>query len=266
MFSKHIYKGYFMVSILFLCNACASHSQSPESVRMEDAEWYHVPNSKLSSDENKMDVYVLRLYPDNTYTLCADLLFETGKWADDETKEARILTPAVSVNNSPSYYLQDTRTPEGKTVFSFFDVFPFNGEPIERAELKAIENKSTFDPYSPAMHRWRKQPVAQETADQIKARVLQYLKFLQALYAHAVDNNIENPGGSWYAQPIRFYSNKVAMAYANELIDWYSCFYNEQDGIEGYKLISGALQKVKIKGEDDVRRNLDCVEQLIANL
>ena len=90
-----------------------------------------------------------------------------------------------------------------------------------------------------------------------------YLNFLNALYNHAKDNNLENAGGKWYPQPIKFYSNKVSMAYANELTDWYNCFYNEEQGIEGYKLISAALRKVKIKGEDDNSRFINCVEQLL---
>ena len=32
------------------------------------------------------------------------------------------------------------------------------------------------------------------------------------------------------------------MAYSNELIDWYNCFFNDEQGIQGYQLISGALK------------------------
>ena len=56
------------------------------------------------------------------------------------------------------------------------------------------------------------------------------------------------------------------MAYSNELIDWYNCFFNDEQGIQGYQLISGALMKVKIEGKDDVSRNLNCTEQLLKQI
>ncbi len=261
-----ILKGCLHTGILFLFTGCILKGKQTNDITIENAAWYQVPESKLSSGDNKLDVYVLRLYPDYTYTLCADLLFETGRWTNDETKEAFVLMPDKISNGSASYFVQETTTPQGNIVFSFFDSFPFEVEPVERIEVQGIATKTDLDPFKASMHLWRKKPAVPETNDQIKLRVMQYLQFLEALYTHALENKLQNPGGTWYPQPIKFYTNKVSMAYADELVDWYNCFYNDEQGIEGYKLISGALRNVKIKGDNDNSRNVDCVKQLLANL
>lgn len=265
MNSFNIIKGYLLSGILFLLLGCSSNSnQNQNAENPFDCEWYPVADSKLSSKENKLDVYVLRYYANNKYVLCADLQFETGTWQHDEQLNAVILKPDSKYNSSKTLYVRDVKTPEGKTVFSIFDENPSEAEPAEIIEVQAVANKGVKDPYSSAFHEWRNKPDATESKEQIKKRVLQYLNFLEAFYEHAIENKLENPGGTWYAQPVKFFNNKVSMAYADELVDWYNCFYNDEQGIEGYKLLSGALMKVKIEGADDNSRNLNCVRQMIA--
>mgnify|MGYP006175239373 CR=1 FL=1 len=87
---------------------------------------------------------------------------------------------------------------------------------------------------------------------------------IPALYS--MMNYADIKGGTWYPQPIKFYSNKVSMAYENELGDWYTCFFSKEDAVKGYQLISGALMKVKIEGEADVERNINCIEQLLTSI
>jgi hypothetical protein len=258
-------KGYLFSGILFLLLGCNSmNSKQDAAVNPHDCEWYPVAGSKLSSKENKMDVYVLRYYANNKYVLCADLLFETGTWQQDEQLNAVLLKPDSQYNSAKTMYVRDVKTPEGKTVFSIFNENPTEAEPAEIIEVQAVANKAVKDPFNILLHEWRIKPDAAESKEQIKKRVLQYLNFLEVFYEHAMENSLENPGGTWYAQPVKFYSNKVSMAYADELMDWYNCFYNDEQGIEGYKLLSGALIKVKIEGADDNSRNLNCVRQMIA--
>jgi hypothetical protein len=56
------------------------------------------------------------------------------------------------------------------------------------------------------------------------------------------------------------------MAYADELNDLYTCFFSKEDAVKGYQLISGPLRKVKIEGEDDLSRNINCLEQLLTEV
>ena len=56
------------------------------------------------------------------------------------------------------------------------------------------------------------------------------------------------------------------MAYEDELNDWYNCFFSKEDAVKGYQLMSGSLRKVKIEGEDDLSRNINCLEQLLTEV
>lgn len=259
-------KGYFLWSIPFLFFACQTVvSNSEKQVNPKDCEWYVVQNdNNEDKDNNQLGVYAIRFYPDGNYTLCADLLFEQGKWSYNENKKHLVLTPAAKETEDDLRYLVDQSVNEFETKFSFYPGATIDrSNPEEIITVHAIANQSKFDPYHSSMHSWRKKPHNPETSQNIQLRVVAYLNFIKAMYVHAKENNLENVGGSWYPQPIKFYSNKVSMAYSNELTDWYNCFYNEEQAIEGYKLISAALMKVKITGNDDNSRNINCAAQLL---
>jgi hypothetical protein len=262
-------KGYFLWSIPFLFIACNS-GPKPESFLPPDpknCEWYVKQDKQKDDVANRLGMYALRFYPNGNYVLCAELLFEQGSWAFDNEKKLLVLKPAASPDAPKERYLIDQSEPGNKTQFSFYSTFPVDkANPEERVNVQAVTNVANVDPFAATMHAWRKKPTQQETPAQIKQRTRAYLQFLLALYQHAKENNIENPGGNWYPQPIKFYGNKVSMAYANEVIDWNNCFYNEAQAVEGYKLISGGLMRVKITGENDVERNINCVEQLLTSI
>ena len=262
-------KGYFLWSIPFFILAC---NDGPSTAAFlppdpKNCEWYVKQEKKETTTGNKLGLYALRFYPDGTYTLCADLLFEQGKWSYDAAKKILVLVPSVKTEELTERYLLDQKPDVGKTQFSFFQTYPPDkANPDELVNVFAITNRSAADPFKAEMHNWRSKPAQQENDAQIKQRVVAYLQFMLALYQHAADNDLENAGGNWYPQPIKFYSNKVSMAYENELNDWYNCFFSKEDAVKGYQLISGALMKVKIEGEDDVRRNINCLQQLLKTI
>lgn len=260
-------KGYFIWSIPFLFFACNSGPGTAKFLPADpkNCEWYVLKGKDDDDKGNKLDMYALRFYPDGKYTFCADLLFEQGKWAFDAQKKMLVLDPETGDTTIKERYLFDQTEPTGKGQFSFYSAYPIDkANPDELVRVIAITNTSKNDPFKKEMHSWRTRPTQQENDVQLKQRVVAYLQFLLAFYQHAKDNNLENPGGTWYPQPIKFYSNKVSMAYENELGDWYTCFFSKEDAVKGYQLISGALMKAKIEGEDDVSRNIHCVEQLLA--
>lgn len=264
-----LFKGYFLWSIPFLLLAC---NDGPGTAALlppdpKNCEWYVMQEKEEATAGNKLGLYALRFYPDGEYTLCADLLFEQGTWSFDAAKKLLVLVPAIKTEELNERYLLDQKPAAGKTQFSFFQTYPPDkANPDELVNVFAITNRSAADPFKSEMHNWRSKPAQQETEAQIKERVVAYLQFMLALYQHAADNDLENPGGNWYPQPIKFYSNKVSMAYENELSDWYSCFFSKEEAVKGYQLISGALMKVKIEGEDDVRRNINCLQQLLKTI
>jgi hypothetical protein len=262
-------KGCFLGSILFLFIQCnSSVSQQKTKVNPRDCEWHAVQQTEEEDDANEVNqlgVYCFRLYPDNSYTLCAELLFEQGKWVFDEEKKLLVLSVAGKNGVDSTRYIADRTLSNGKMQFSFYHEYPVSrSEPDEVIVMEATANLSEFDPYSKANNSWRVKPPAAELPAAIKKRTVSYLNFLLTMFQHHQKNKIEEGRQSWYPQPVQFYTNTVKMAYNNELVDWYNCFYNDEQGIEAYKLISGALQRVKITGDTDVDRNINCVEQLLA--
>lgn len=258
-------KGYLFTGILFLLISCGEPNPQKEvAADPQNCEWYVVPKSSWNSRSNRLDMYALRLYSNGNYVFCADLIFEAGTWQFDEEKQLMILRSKNEDGTEQVRYVVDEQQKNGKTLFQFYHQYPVvETEVDEIVEVRAVSNISNSDPFNTNLHEWRKKPAAPESPQQIKDRTLSYLRFLETFYTHAIENDLENPGGRWYPQPLKFYSNKVSMAYADELADWYNCFYNEEQGIEAYKLLSGALMKVKIAGENDNTRNLNCVKQLI---
>jgi hypothetical protein len=261
-------KGCFLLSIPFLfiqCNTPVLQQQA--TVNPRDCEWHSLQETDEEDNSivNKLGVYCVRLYPDSVYTLCAELLFEQGKWVFDEEKKLLVLTAANKDSVDDVRYITDQTLTNGKSQFSFYHQYPLSkAGPDEIIKIKATANLSEFDPYSEASNTWRNKPATAESSANIKKRTVSYLNFLLILFQHQKKNKIETVRQSWYPQPIQFYTNAVRMAYSNEVIDWYNCFYNDEQGIEAYKLISGALQRVKITGDTDVDRNINCVEQLLA--
>lgn len=260
-------KGYFLWSIPFFILACSNGAGNKEASLPPDpknCEWYVKQSKEPASEYNSLGLYALRFYPDGQYTLCADLLFEQGKWNFDATKRILVLTPAEKKEEPAERYLLDEKPDPDNTQFSFFSSFPPDkSDPDELVNVVAVTNRSKFDPYKKEMHQWRTPPTQTENEAQLKQRVVGYLQFLAALYQHAADNKLEDPGGTWYPQPILFFSNKVRMAYETELSDWYTCFFSKEEAVKGYQIISAALRKVKIVGEDDLSRNISCVQQLL---
>ncbi len=266
--NNKILKGYFVWSIPFLLLFACNNNSTSASERKDpqNSEWYVAYNTKDKkvNNTNKLDVYVLRFYPDSTYTLCADLLFEQGTWKFDAQKKLIVLSPDIKNEELSQRYLIDQTSPDKKITFSFYHQYPPDTQnPDEVIQVQSVTNQSSFDPYSKASNAWRQKPLQPETQQQVKQRTIAYLGFLKALYTHAKDNNFDDAGGRWYPKPLKFYSNKVSMAYANELYDWYNCFFNESQAVDAYKLIGGALMKTKIEGKDDLSRNINCVDQLL---
>jgi hypothetical protein len=129
---------------------------------------------------------------------------------------------------------------------------------------EGVFNRSKEDPFSPSMNSWRIKPVQEETEEQIKKRTINYLHFLKSLYKYALDNKLVAITRAWYPEPIQMYfANGVRMAYNNEVIDWYQCFYNDEQAIEAYKLLSATMHKLKVpKTETIAERNIDIINQI----
>jgi hypothetical protein len=231
-------------------------------------EWYQTTETFQPWIVNTENM-VLRLYPKGVYTQYGTNSYSFGKWRINEKGGYIHLHQDAGTFEEEDEYLKIEMLQARRLTTAAFYAMPFYSNQQQNLyRFKGLTNHSKADPYSPEMNGWRKQPQVPEAPANIKKRVVNYLHFVQAVYQHAIDNDLESINDYWYPSPLRMhYGNGVRMAYSNELDDWNRCFYDSAQAVKGYQIISGELYDVKLKtGVNHFERNLDCVDQILKRL
>lgn len=253
---------YFFAILILLSFSCKEQKKNklPQ-------EWYKIQEGFNDEDSSGNENTVLRLYDDGTYAQFAANFYNFGTWKWKDTLTRLILTPT---NGKP--LLQKQMWQVTQLINDKLEVQQImkQNTVLVRDKRKITffyneHNESAADPFSYKNNIWRIKPTQPENEQQIKTRTVQYLNFLKDYYQHAIDNKFSVMTFGWYPAPLQMhFSNGARMAYNTELNDWYACFYNEQQAVEAYKLISGTMSKVKIKAiESKAERNLDLILQIL---
>ncbi len=220
-------------------------------------------------DSSGNDGLALRVYENGTYSQFGYNFFAYGNWVWNEEKKTIKLNPITSKDSN---FVQQFKVVRNKDEhFLVKKIIVQQGKSlVERNENAAIGLyvSTGKDPFAKSVNTWRIKPTKAETQQEIKLRTQKYLEFLLVYYEFVQENKLSFFTYGWYATPIRLhYGNGVRMAYENELVDWYSCFYNVDQATEAYKLLGGAMRKSRIKNiPSKVERNIDYVKQLIEGL
>ncbi len=273
MFGRQkIFMPPISLRIVFICAAfyllLLLQSCKPDPQNKLIAEWYQTSETFVPWVTNTENM-VLRLYTKGVYTQYGSYSYSFGRWRYNEKGAYMHLHQETGTSKEADQYLKIESLQYKQLTAGLFLQMPFySNRQQELYHFKRQENDSKADPYSPEANEWRIQPAAPESSAAIKKRVVGYLHFLQAMYQHAIDNDMETLSDSWYATPIQMhYANGVRMAYSTELDNWNSCFYDSAQAVKGYQFISGGVYDLKLKkGVNRFERNLDCVEQLLKGL
>lgn len=232
-------------------------------------EWYASEWVKNSDSINAESIYVTRFYKEGNYSQFSCKGYMYGKWSWDEAKSEITLQPEKgTLSKSKLIYSVAFRSANELEVVIKGEKEPLMLGTGRGFPWKGNVNKSSADPFSPAMNSWRTKPAAKETNEAVKERTKQYLQFLSVYHEHAGDNKFKLLLYGWFPRPIfMHYGNGCRMAYSNELSDWYPCFYDSTQAVASYQLIGGALRKTKIPKDDDkTERNMDIIGNMIKNL
>jgi hypothetical protein len=251
-----------IVGFILLSVACKSNTK-----KKLPQELYKIQTSFNEEDSTGYENMILRLYEDGTYSHFAVNYYSFGIWKWSDSLTRLLLIPKQSNKDMLERMFEMERLSNDS-----FNVKRLrkNGVKLMRDKIPAVfwsnKNNSNYDPFSLANNSWRIKPQQPETLIQIRNRTLKYLYFLKTYYLHAIDNKSEMLTLGWYPTPIQMhYGNGARMAYNTELRDWNACFYNEEQAVEGYKLISGTMRTVTVHKKDTKPlRNLDLVEQIIS--
>jgi hypothetical protein len=256
---------FFQYIILFVLVFLLSCKQEEKKFDLTK-DWFIIQPGFNDNDSSGYENMALSLNEDGTYTHFAVHFYNYGKWEWRERDSKIVLNPSSGypLNGTFIFELADYK-PEQLQVKR---IIKKGNTTIRKKNVDVwFGNKNTtkFNPFIADFNTWRIKPASSETKEQIRKRTLDYLNFLKVYFSYLVDNKIENLTHGWYPQPFQLhFANTARMAYSNELNDWNKCFFNEEQAIEGYKIFSGVIYKVKLHHKESVaERNLDMVNQLL---
>ncbi|MCU0335281.1 MAG: hypothetical protein MUF62_09560 [Chitinophagaceae bacterium] len=209
---------------------------------------------------------VIKFYRDGSYAYFGPGGYNYGKWTEDATTQTiELKRKSGKLETVNTYWRYEVKSPKEMKVRIYREPLAPPAALEGTMALTAPGGKPDPDPFSPDMNTWREKPQQPEDLTATRTRVLQYLRFLEAVWTYAEKQQVATMPTSWFPRPILMeYSNGVRMAYANELDDWNECFYDSASAVKGYQYLSGALREIQLlETTNRFERNRDCIEQMI---
>jgi hypothetical protein len=256
------------VCCLLACMAC-KNTPKPE-ILPEDLFVVQYASIYELSDSSGLMNMMIHLDDNGTYSHFASNFYNYGTWKFVDSSKGLILKPESGYPLQTDKFVFELEKIKAGRQLEMYHMVKDGDEWVRSTHetVMGSNNKGKAKPFDAANHEWRKKPVAPETPEQIKSRVRKYFLFLKDYFQYCEDNQLEAITFGWFPAPLQMhYANGIRMAYNTELNDWYKCFYNEEQGIEAYKLVGAAMQKSKLNHkETKAERNMDMVEQLLEHL
>ncbi len=262
----------FMLSLLlavtaFSCNAPDAPQKNGDT-QLTASTWIVTGYVENVDDIDIAPYSYIRLLEDSTFHGAALRGYFAGKWSYQPKDKQIWMVPDSAYLEAVRKHLvvMQVESLEGRSM-NLSLMRQANGrysEPFAKLDMTQSVGNPLQDPFNREYHAFRNKPELAETPEQIKARVLNYLDFLEAFYRFSSENEITIPETDWFPTPVKMETTgSIRMAYSDELKDWNACFYNEEQAVEAYKLLSGGFLKVKLKSNKDIHlRNVTVVEQL----
>jgi hypothetical protein len=123
------------------------------------------------------------------------------------------------------------------------------------------------DPWSPSLNQWRLKPANSESADEIKKRVRNHLHFMYSFFSFAIRGERYWVSQDWFFSVIKPGNNGTALLSVRNIpSQWYSCFYDSTQAMQGYELLRKAFHEdLKIpKESNSIVFNKLMLEQLLS--
>ena len=232
--------------------------------------WISTDYKELTEEDEIMiaPYAYMRLFADSSFTGIALRGYFTGKWIHKKDNGQLWLIPDsnfIPVIREQLVVVGMHKKIETEMEWSLLK--KNNGEfsdPYATLYMKQGTGNPAIDPFAPAYNLYRQKPDKPESPDDIKKRVINYLDFLEAFYMFSSENKLTKPESDWFPTPLKMeMSGSIRIANSEELKDWYACFYNDEQAIEGYKIISGAFVQLKLKNKADIHlRNASFITQI----
>lgn len=211
------------------------------------------------NEDASFDNCFLSLYEDGSYTFFLKGFYSEGKivHAGNEYKMMQgIEDKLVAVFN-----MKKGRSNEATLVFTMFDEKAIqktnNGDGVAHStELPVGSLSAGFsvdvekekrgvkaDPYAAKYNKWRIRASHKETDKEIKDRVRNHVEFMQMYFENALELKKHVVYEPNLASPFEVYSNGISMRKFEEISDWQSLFFDEEDAKKSYDMVNVEMSK-----------------------
>lgn len=162
-------------------------------------------------------------------------VLKTGKWTLDE--KAKIIH--VVLDNG-------VKTDLGLNAIGVKSLLlkAGKGKPVKYVADGKQHKAVADDPFYPSNNKWRLKPTHQETATELKDRIIQCVLFYNKFFQDHADRNAAVI--SFYGIPtcFKWYRGGISITNKDKLsAKWINCFYNRDQAVEGQQLLENIISK-----------------------
>ena len=267
-------KIHKLLPLFFAGAFLACERKQPEKpLPLDSVVWYANKCTDANNEEILCPYSYIRLQKNGKFFAAALRGYASGDWQKLTSKDATVLvldmdsTTAIDEAAPAAFKITYHSAKYLNLVMARSESDVANGN-LTLLRMRPGKVMSEDDPFTPNMQSWRIKPAKAESPDEIKARTVSYLQFLEKFYGFAARNKIDNADTDWFPNVIKMDNpGSVRLTYSSELKDWYQCFFSEEQAIEGYKIISGPFLNVQLKKMDDLNeRNMDVLQQIMEQI
>lgn len=249
--------------------SCNRNAGKKAPTPLHEAIWVARKCTNAQNEEILCPYIFLRLFKNGKFSGGALRGYVDGDWELDSTNKLVILKPgplAAADEKSLTFLGIVYHSANYLQLGLIRNEEDLETGNIPLVSLKAVRVTADADPFNPKINTWRHPPSQFETPEELKARVKNYLVFLQKFYGFLVANKIEEVDTDWFPNVINMAGHSsVRLAYSTELKEWNKCFYNEEQAVEAYKILSGPFFNLKLKADVGIyERNADVVNQMLS--
>jgi len=204
---------------------------------------------------------LLNIYSNNTFSILQqDTMYSCGKW--------NIKNDSIVFNYENGKKLTSSITfPMYNEVVLKVDLIPkysFINMETYYSFVKQDSDDNNFEPLKPEYNLWRKKANEMETDSQIKARIDNYLTYIQFRFENAVKHKINNID-SEPISPFKIAINGIAIK--SGFTSWDNIFYSMVDAQKAHSYINSAFPDVMDFNEKNIFiRNINFFKSYKENL
>jgi hypothetical protein len=218
--------------------------------------WLYTHYNGDSKPAHIIPTSFLSLQPDGTYTRDFGT-FESGNW--ELQKDQLVLY--VNRRLSDSYFAQFT----GKIL-----MLSTGDGTILNFESKPLQRTDDANPFSLNNNQWRIKATQKENDTLLMQRMINHVKYWQAYFTWAFNNNLRSVDVRSTATPIKIYGNGLTLKQFKDLPRaWVNLFYDEDDCQRANDLLEEKIKAMTIawpQTDNKYKMFISAFQQLHDNL